>query len=87
MTLPGVPGSADRITAYEDWVVGEEGLEASLDRMAGPGWVSVPAFSSWETFEQVARSWGSGRFRESFRAAHARLGPLVSAAYHGRIIR
>ncbi|MEQ4720228.1 amidohydrolase family protein [Nonomuraea sp. B19D2] len=58
---------------------------ALLDRMARQGTALVPTFTVWETFERVARSSGADRFREWFRAAHARLGPLVSAAYESGV--
>jgi imidazolonepropionase-like amidohydrolase len=56
-----------------------------LDRMAARRIALVPTFTVWETFEQVARSARSDRFREWFRAAHAGLGPLVSAAYEAGV--
>ncbi|MBN6051107.1 amidohydrolase family protein, partial [Nonomuraea sp. RK-328] len=58
---------------------------ALLERMARRRTALVPTFTVWKTFEQVARSSGSDRFRQWFRAAHARLGPLVSAAYEAGV--
>lgn len=54
---------------------------ALLDRMAEQKTALVPTFTVWATFEEVARVSGSDRFRDWFRSAHARLGPLVAAAY------
>ncbi|MFL6051596.1 MAG: amidohydrolase family protein [Actinoallomurus sp.] len=56
---------------------------ALLDRMAAQHTALVPTFTVWDTFEEVARS--SERLRKWFRAAHARLGPLVSAAYEAGV--
>ncbi|RVX41574.1 imidazolonepropionase-like amidohydrolase [Nonomuraea polychroma] len=62
------------------------GLEAALlDRMAAQGTALVPTFTVWRTFERVARASRSARFRDWFRTAHARLGPLVSAAYEAGV--
>lgn len=58
---------------------------ALLDRMAARNTALVPTFTVWDTFEQVARSARSERFRTWFRSAHARLGPLVSAAYEAGV--
>jgi imidazolonepropionase-like amidohydrolase len=45
----------------------------------------VPTFTVWEPFKKVARASRSERFREWFRAAHARLGPVVSAAHEAGV--
>jgi imidazolonepropionase-like amidohydrolase len=62
------------------------GLDPTLlDRMAAQHTALVPTFTVWDTYEEVARCARSQRFREWFRAAHARLGPLVSAAYEAGV--
>ncbi|WP_327589911.1 amidohydrolase family protein [Nonomuraea sp. NBC_00507] len=62
------------------------GLEVDLlDRMAAQHMALVPTFTVWRTFEHVARASRSARFRDWFRAAHAGLGPLVSAAHEAGV--
>ncbi|MEV0232047.1 amidohydrolase family protein [Nonomuraea sp. NPDC050786] len=79
-------GARAAVAAAVDSLEHGLGLDpALLDRMARGRTALVPTFTVWETFEQVARASGSDRFREWFRSAHARLGPLVSAAYEAGV--
>ncbi|MGW5681382.1 amidohydrolase family protein [Nonomuraea sp. NPDC003754] len=79
-------GAEAAVVAAVDSLEHGLGLDpALLDRMARQGTALVPTFTVWETFEQVARSSGSERFRSWFRAAHARLAPLVSAAHEAGV--
>ncbi|WP_223166688.1 amidohydrolase family protein [Nonomuraea sp. SYSU D8015] len=79
-------GARAAVEAGVDSVEHGLGLELDLlDRMAAQRTALVPTFTVWRTFEQVARASRSTRFRDWFRAAHARLGPLVSAAYEAGV--
>jgi imidazolonepropionase-like amidohydrolase len=79
-------GAAAAVDAGVDSLEHGLGLDMRLlDRMAAQNTALVPTFTVWKTFEQVACSSRSERFREWFHAAHARLGPLVSAAYEAGV--
>jgi imidazolonepropionase-like amidohydrolase len=79
-------GARAAVEAAADSLEHGLGLDvALLDRMAGQNTALVPTFTVWATFEEVARSARSDRFRQWFHAAHARLGPLVSAAYEAGV--
>lgn len=62
----------------------EHGLgldEALLEQMARQHTALVPTFNVWVTFHDVVRAARSHRFRDWFRGAYARLGPVVRAAH------